>query len=39
VIIFAAQSSLMEFFKNNPAKEVKKLLAHWVAELANQTST
>lgn len=31
--IFTAQKSLTEFFKNNPAKEVQKLLAHWVADI------
>lgn len=36
VAIFSAQSSLMEFFKNNPAKEVRKLLALWISELINK---
>lgn len=31
--IFTAQKSLREFFKHNPAKEVRKLLAHWVADI------
>ena len=33
VKILVAQKSLLEFFKNNPANQVKKLLASWVIEL------
>ena len=31
--IFSAQSSLQEFFKNNPAREIKKLLGNWLVEI------
>lgn len=29
---------MQEFFKNNPAKEVRKLLAHWIADTVKKVS-
>lgn len=31
--VFSTQESLQEYFKNNPAREIKKLLAGWLVSL------